>query len=73
MVKPGLVVRRLLFSSSGVRIRPDALFILPLLKQLHLPLQEQNFLLLQCDSLIERVYGILLVGQLGLHLIQLQS
>lgn len=47
------------------------LFILALLEKLQLPAQDQYFLLLAGQGVVEFAHRVLLVGQLGLHLDQL--
>jgi len=66
-------MRGFLFLWRGTCSRASALLILTLFHQLYLPPQQQYFLLLLCESIIEQAYGIFLVGHLGLYFIQLLS
>ena len=64
-------MRGLLFLRRGGCSWASALLILTLFHQLYLPPQQQDFLLLLCESIIEQTHGIFLVSHLGLYLFQL--
>ena len=66
-------MRGLLVHWSGRCSRVGALLVLTLFHQLYLPPQEQDFLLLLRQRIIEHTHGILLVSHLDLYLFQLLS
>ncbi|MFT6285690.1 MAG: hypothetical protein ACJA09_000425 [Alcanivorax sp.] len=57
-----------LFFATGLR---HANLVLTLLKQFQLSAQQEYFLLLLCQRLVQRLQGVFLKGQLALHFFQL--